>query len=529
MKLFLLTLFYLITLLNCSTKNSNVRHNDSTLTPDEMKNDPNYVLADSIHRLLSESSNNTKLKEHTQTLCRQARSPLCHLIRKLPTFKLLLKQKDKILTPQLTKPLVPIAPRFSKEQITNWNQLRKSPIPNLLKGFLALEKTQLLELAEISQKENRCPNNVAVATAATLEDYLPDEIPFSLFARLYEIGGSCKKTPANDKENYLTRAGLFYFLDKNFSKAAAILSKVNATDAYSGRSLYWLYRAKKELKDTEGYASVIQRLSTQHRFSFHNLIAAHQESRPPIAEFQKSLSFSARSQKHKTLNPYIESIEILSRLGFYPSAHLIVDWLLTQSKTLEPEVRVHVTQFGDSHTKVIQLPGILMFHPTLISKETLTLNYPETFLELFHKYKQSLNPYLLMAIARRESSFNSKAVSPANAQGLLQLNPETVKLLFPEKSLDLFDPETNISVASTYLSKVLNEVDGHIPKALAAYNAGEAQVKTWEKRYPTEDRMLWMDLIPYRETRDYVANVLNSYHWYRTIYENSSDFRAIFP
>ncbi|NBY20763.1 hypothetical protein EBQ74_11105, partial [bacterium] len=56
------------------------------------------------------------------------------------------------------------------------------------------------------------------------------------------------------------------------------------------------------------------------------------------------------------------------------------------------------------------------------------------------------------------------------------------------------------------------------------YNAGEEQAKTWEKRYPREDKILWIDLIPFRETRDYVANVLSTYHWYRKIYENNSDF-----
>ena len=98
-----------------------------------------------------------------------------------------------------------------------------------------------------------------------------------------------------------------------------------------------------------------------------------------------------------------------------------------------------------------------------------------------------------------------------------------------DKSFDLLDPETNISIASHYLAKVLDEMKGNLPATLAAYNAGEAQVVNWEKRYPTADRILWIDLIPYRETRDYVANVLNSYHWYRKIYENNSDFGDLFP
>ena len=136
---------------------------------------------------------------------------------------------------------------------------------------------------------------------------------------------------------------------------------------------------------------------------------------------------------------------------------------------------------------------------------------------------------MLLAIARRESSFYPRAVSPANAQGLLQMNPDTVKALHPDETFNLLDPETNISIASGYLSKVLAEMKGNLPQALAAYNAGEVQVHNWEKRYPTKDVILGIDLIPYRETRDYVANVLSTYYWYRKIYENNSDFKQLFP
>lgn len=524
---FLITALYLIALMSCSTVPS---PNPSELTQRELQNDPEYPLAAAFDSLLREGPNISSALEIAKTQCRSSpKSSLCSAFKKLKTLKKLKIQKSTVYQPPLVKPLVPIAPHWHEGDLKNWKALRNSPIPNLLKGLLPLSRDQLIQLARKAATERKCPNNISIAIAATLEDYLPDTDSFAILAALYEKGGLCTRNSPVDRENFLTRAGIFYFLTHKLPEASSVLSKVKPTDAYSGRAPYWLYRTKKAMGDNAGAAIVLNRLKSQHRFSFHNLVASHQENQDPVPEFSRSLNFPMRSKKFKKLNEDIQSAEILARFGFNESSHLIIDWLLTQPQTLEAPLRVYLARLGDPHARVFQMPGILMFNPDLISREAITLNFPQAYLDFFEKHRRGLNPYLLLAIARRESSFNPNAVSPANAQGLLQMNPETVKALFPNDSFNLLDPETNISIASKYLAKVFREMDGDLLTTLAAYNAGEEQAKTWEKRYPKEDKMLWIDLIPYRETRDYVANVLSSYHWYRKIYDNNSDFSEIFP
>lgn len=527
---FFLIPLYLLGLLACSSQSLNTRTQSSTLSSEEAKNDPEYPLAEAFDSILKQNSDSKDLLNTIHGECNKSNpSSLCFTIKKVKTLKNLLAQKTAVYHPPGTKPLSPTAPIFINNKIPNWTILRKAPVPNLLKGLLPLNRQQMLQIANRAQQEKKCPNNIAVATAATLEDYLPEEVCFELLASLYEKGGSCTRNSPIDREHFLTRAGIFYFLNKNYKNAASVLSKINPTDAYSGRAAYWLYRSKKQMGDLEGVNRALNRLKINHKFSFHNLVASHQENREPIPEFNRNLSFLGRSTKFKQFNPDIQSIETLNRLGFADSRNVVVDWLLTQPKTLEPSLRVYLSQFGDDHAKVIQLPGILMFHSELISKESIELNFPNSFLPLVKNNSHGVNPYLLLAIARRESSFNPKAISPAKAQGLLQLNPDTVKELYPNNSYDLLIPETNITLAAGYVNKILSEMDGNLPSMLAAYNAGEAQVKKWRKRYPSEDWILWIDLIPYRETRDYVANVLNSYHWYRKTYENVSDFGDLIP
>ena len=128
----------------------------------------------------------------------------------------------------------------------------------------------------------------------------------------------------------------------------------------------------------------------------------------------------------------------------------------------------------------------------------------------------SVNPLLLLAIARQESAFSPDARSPAGALGLMQLMPATALhtakragIAYSNKH-DLLKPEKNIALGSRYLNQLLNQFNGNRILAAAAYNAGPTRVKQWLSK---EDAKLpydvWIETIPFHETRGYVQNVLS--------------------
>ena len=149
--------------------------------------------------------------------------------------------------------------------------------------------------------------------------------------------------------------------------------------------------------------------------------------------------------------------------------------------------------------------------------DDLDLRFPLAYAESIQSTAQevSLPPLLIYAIARQESAFMHDVRSSAGALGLMQLMPATGRETAQRMGLrisnqDLLTPETNIAIGSRYLSSLLEQFNGSRILAAAAYNAGPNRVKQWLRR--TADAPvpfdIWVETIPFGETRNYVESVL---------------------
>ena len=127
---------------------------------------------------------------------------------------------------------------------------------------------------------------------------------------------------------------------------------------------------------------------------------------------------------------------------------------------------------------------------------------------------QGLDPSWLLAIARQESAFNPEARSHAGAMGLMQLMPDTGRLISniinrPLKQLsELYRPERNIELGSAYLRRMYDENQKNPVLATAAYNAGPHRVNKWLPD-SSLDADIWAENIPFNETRHYVQTVMS--------------------
>jgi len=151
---------------------------------------------------------------------------------------------------------------------------------------------------------------------------------------------------------------------------------------------------------------------------------------------------------------------------------------------------------------------------------------PLEYEELIYKYseKYGLDPYLVMAFIRTESSFRHDAVSPAGAKGLMQLTDATARQGAEKLGIEnfspemLFEPEINIHLGTWYLKWLLEQFDHNEEVAFAAYNAGIGKVRSWlsNKEYSRDG--INLDYIPYEETRNFVERVKKFREVYRRLY-----------
>ena len=136
----------------------------------------------------------------------------------------------------------------------------------------------------------------------------------------------------------------------------------------------------------------------------------------------------------------------------------------------------------------------------------------------------------ILSIIRQESEFDTSAHSHAGARGLMQLMTYTAKVVAKQAKLPYSktkltkDPEYNINLGSHYIAGLLLEYDGAYPFAIAAYNAGPKRVRYWKKinKNPQKGQINyvdWIELIKFKETRNYVQRVLENYNVYRYILE----------
>jgi soluble lytic murein transglycosylase len=140
--------------------------------------------------------------------------------------------------------------------------------------------------------------------------------------------------------------------------------------------------------------------------------------------------------------------------------------------------------------------------------------------------KETVPPTLVYAVMREESAFDPEAASPSAAYGLLQLIVPTAahyakSLKLPSDAHSLVRPDVNIPLGTAYLRKLRNEFPDNPGLAVPSYNAGEGATHRWLSPPLADSFDLWVESIPYDETRKYTKRVLASYWTYVALYDPS--------
>ena len=154
--------------------------------------------------------------------------------------------------------------------------------------------------------------------------------------------------------------------------------------------------------------------------------------------------------------------------------------------------------------------------------DLIHVRFPMPYLHLFRRYAHQTNLDLgfLLAIARQESAFNPRAISPVGARGLMQLMRSTARISANQirapapDSQSLLDPTVSVQLGTHHVADLMSEFANNRVLVAASYNAGSNRVKQWLREMPAANTLSWIERIPFAETRNYVKNVVAISHVY---------------
>ena len=292
------------------------------------------------------------------------------------------------------------------------------------------------------------------------------------------------------------------------------------------RGAYWLGRTYRKLNDNELAKKWFEEASKYLTTYYGQL--AHMEINPNTNfELTKDKEVNKEYRDYFQKKEIVKIIYLLDELdedkyAKYMLRHLANDNVENGSEILAAELATDIERFDFA----IQISKIASYEKRFHNK----FNYPIISTPNYINGRKIPETAFILSIIRQESEFDLSANSHAGAKGLMQLMPYTAKLVAKQANLPYTksrlttDPEYNINLGSHYIAGLILEYDGAYPFAIAAYNAGPKRVRYWKKlnKDPQKKQINyvdWIELIKFRETRNYVQRVLENYNVYRYILE----------
>ena len=292
------------------------------------------------------------------------------------------------------------------------------------------------------------------------------------------------------------------------------------------RGAYWLARSYEEIGDKElsfqWYNEATKYLTTYYGQLAHLKIKPGENFQ--LTEQQKITDEYKKYFYKKDLVKIVHLLDELNKRKYtkHILKHLASDNIEDGSEILAAELSTNISRYDYAIQIAKQASYEKRFHNDF--------NYPIISTPKYINGRKIPETAFILSIIRQESEFDMSANSHAGAQGLMQLMPYTAKLVSKQAKLPYSksrltrDPEYNINLGSHYIAGLILEYEGAYPFAIAAYNAGPKRVKYWKKingnpQKKEIDYVDWVELIKFKETRNYVQRVLENYNVYRYILE----------
>ncbi|MSP27761.1 MAG: lytic murein transglycosylase [Methylococcales bacterium] len=406
----------------------------------------------------------------------------------------------------------------------NWLQIHKNPSlitqNNLIgrmfaHGVLRLSKSNL-DTAITAWDNNKA--SVDNETAQQVERGLGLALAHKRDTRAFDrLNGVLN--PNEDVREWKIRAAL---LEQNWQHISSALAGLTTQQQQQPKWQYWQARALAETGNAPQAQIVFNKLALDR--SFYGFLAADIVNQPYQATDKPV--FLAGNELDLLANE--DDFKVAQELSFlHRDVEAKRQWSFAVKKLPKERIAVAAKLAQSWHWDQIAIV-------TLVQADywdDLALRFPVTYTDQVHSNAslQHLDPALVFGLMRQESMLDKDAQSPVGARGLMQIMPETGqqiarKMNEPWQSASsLFNPDTNIRYGTFYYKQMVNRFNGNFALAAAAYNAGPHRVDQWLPRGQWMPADIWIETIPFKETRKYVTSVLS----YAMIYSQRLQSNAL--
>jgi soluble lytic murein transglycosylase len=348
----------------------------------------------------------------------------------------------------------------------------------------------------------------------------------------------------------LWNAGWIRYQKKDWAAALEAWERLKKTEPpfrWMEKALYWGGKALEKIGRMEEKEGLYRELQREYPASYYSQLVSSRglgprASRGPFPVFQdRPLPYGGemRTNSPGAKSIHLEKGRLLARLALAPWAVEELEAAEEEGGGLE-EMWIELSRLYRESEEYYR-SNLLVRRKFALkplsgrsSERERTLNllaYPLGNPSLIHRYAQmhNLDPALLSALILEESRFQVEALSPAGARGLMQVMPQTGRQIAGELKVrsfsedQLYDPAVNIRLGSWYFARMLEEFEGKVHLALAAYNAGPRAVRKWLAGFGSSAEDEFVENIPYTETRNYVIRVIGSAQVYRMLYRPQPD------
>ena len=331
--------------------------------------------------------------------------------------------------------------------------------------------------------------------------------------------------------------------EQDWGMVLALINQLPASEQQSSRWSYWQSVADLKFNESPSPFSG-NHLSPARRLKKHDSLHRLSQKRNFYAFLVAGLSQQPFQLNHESSEIQEKDLKKLTRKfkGFVR----IQEWLkLDRIYSAQSELNRILPQLSQTERKLLPYfaSQLEWHHQAIMSAarvalwDDLDIRFPAPQSQLFSQHARLRNihyPWVL-SIARQESAFNPKARSHAGARGLMQLMPATAKQTARQHRIpyrresELYKPEVNIALGTAHLAWLSGRFENSKIYATAAYNAGSTPVRRWLNDRGHLPLDIWIETIPYDETRRYVQNVLAFMVIYGSRMDSNSPVQMLSP